>query len=403
MVVDDTPDNLRVLVGMLGERGYKVRPVPNGPLAISASLASPPDLIFLDINMPDMNGYEVCDRLKANPITRDIPIIFLTALGEWQDKDRAFSVGGVDYVTKPFKFEEVLARMRTHLSLRRMSRDLQEMNETLERRVEQRTAEVLKLHMERERIEGDLRVAAAIQTAMLPRHFPAFPDRRDIDVHATMDPAKQVGGDFYDYLLIDDDRLFFCIGDVSGKGVSAALFMAIVKTLIRDHALSGLAPDEILLHVNNALVQDNDSCMFATVFCGVLDTLTGSLSFSNGGHNPPLVRRGTSGTYEFLNLPSSMAIGPFPAKSGAYQLLSSNLGPEDLMFLYSDGVTEALNSVGEFFTEDRLKATLDASRTNSSQEVVITVSEALAGFSQGEPRADDVTMLAINANRKRSR
>ncbi len=395
MVVDDTPENLRVLVGMLGEQGYKVRPVPNGPLAISATLASPPDLILLDINMPGMNGYEVCERLKANSVTKDIPVIFLSALDDTLDKVKAFAVGGVDYVTKPFHFEEVLVRTRAQLSLRRMSRDLQAMNETLERRVEQRTAEVLALHVERERIEGDLRAAALIQSAMLPKNFPAFPHRVDIDVHATMDPARQVGGDFYDYFLVDEARLFFCIGDVSGKGISAALFMAIVKTLIKDHALSGLAPHEILLHVNNALVPDNDSCMFATVFCGVLDTLTGALVYSNGGHNPPLIRRGGAALFEFIELPSSMAIGPFPAAQGAYQLIHSTLKPEDMIFLYSDGVTEALNTSSEFFTEERLKAALDASPTRAAKDAIAAVNAALDSFACGEPRPDDVTMLAL--------
>ena len=394
MVVDDTPENLRVLVGMLGEHGYKVRPVPNGPLAISASLATPPDLILLDINMPGMNGYEVCERLKSHPSTMEIPVIFLSALDDTMDKVKAFAAGGVDYVTKPFHFEEIHARMRAHLTLRRMSRELKSMNETLEKRVEQRTAEVLKLHVERERIESDLRVAAVIQSSMLPCKFPAFPQRKDIDVHAMMDPARQVGGDFYDYMLVDDARLFFCIGDVSGKGISAALFMAIVKTLIKDRAVNGFAPDEVLLHANNALVQDNDNCMFATVFCGVFNTLTGGLSYSNGGHNPPLLRRGGE-NFEFLDVPDSIAIGPFPAKSDTYHLKQTHLEPDDMIFLYSDGVTEAVDPHADFYSEERLKMVLDAAAPRSSKEAIEVVNASLYEFSKGEPRPDDVTTLAI--------
>ncbi|HLF91306.1 MAG TPA: adenylate/guanylate cyclase domain-containing protein [Anaerolineales bacterium] len=146
LVVDDTPANLRLLAGMLTEHHYKVRPVPNGSLALGAAKAVPPDLILLDINMPGMNGYEVCQALKADPTTRDIPVIFISALDEVMDKVRAFEVGGVDYITKPFQFAEVIARVETHLSLRWFRQKLEEANQYLEKRVQERTAELFQLH-----------------------------------------------------------------------------------------------------------------------------------------------------------------------------------------------------------------------------------------------------------------
>ncbi|MCB9135941.1 MAG: response regulator [Anaerolineales bacterium] len=146
LVVDDTPANLRLLAGMLTENHYKVRPVPNGMLALGAAKAAPPDLILLDINMPGMNGYEVCKALKSEEATRDIPIIFISALDEVTDKVKAFEVGGVDYVTKPFQFEEVMARIETHLTLRWLRQKLEEANQYLEKRVQERTAELVRLH-----------------------------------------------------------------------------------------------------------------------------------------------------------------------------------------------------------------------------------------------------------------
>lgn len=151
LIVDDTPANLRLLSGMLTEQGYKVRAVINGPMALTAARTAPPDLILLDINMPEMNGYEVCAQLKEDERTRDIAIVFISALGETADKIKAFTVGGVDYITKPFQLEEVLARVQTHLALRNLQRRLQEANSILEQRVQERTAELVRLNAAMER------------------------------------------------------------------------------------------------------------------------------------------------------------------------------------------------------------------------------------------------------------
>lgn len=166
LVVDDVRANLRLLAGILAKQGYIVRPVPNGLLALAAAQADPPDLILLDINMPDMNGYQVCQRLKASQLTHDIPIIFISALDQTLDKVKAFSVGGVDYITKPFQVEEVLARVKTHLMLRLLNKKLQESNNELERRVAKRTAELAQLN--------------AIYERFVPREFLAFLQKKSI-------------------------------------------------------------------------------------------------------------------------------------------------------------------------------------------------------------------------------
>ena len=174
LVVDDTPANLRLLSQMLAEHGYLVRPVPDGLLALAATQAQPPDLILLDIRMPEMDGYEVCRRLKADPQTRDIPIIFISALGETEDKVKAFSVGGVDYITKPFQIEEVLARVEAHLSLRRLQQQLQDANR---------------------RFEEELTLAGQIQASFRPDGLPHIPGWH---LTATLQPAHETSGDFYE-------------------------------------------------------------------------------------------------------------------------------------------------------------------------------------------------------------
>ncbi len=248
----------------------------------------------------------------------------------------------------------------------------------------------------KQRIESDLKVATEIQMSMLPRSFPPFPDRKELDIFATMEPAKEVGGDLYDFLFIDKDKLFVCVGDVSGKGVPAALFMAIAKTLMNGLALQGLPPDEIMLVANNYMTEGNDACMFITVFCGILDTSTGTLLCCDAGHNPPAVlRRGESGL-EFLKLPKGLPLGTFPLSKGAYKCQELKLEPGDILFAYTDGVTEAMNASNELFGDARLAGALELAGAGSSvQGAVEAVRAAVRVHAAGEPQSDDMTMLAL--------
>ena len=183
LIVDDTPANLRLLSKMLAEQGYHVRPVPDGSLALAAVQAEPPDLILLDIRMPKMNGYQVCEHLKADAPTCDIPIIFISALDATQDKVRAFAVGGVDYITKPFQVEEVLARVETHLTLRNLQKQLQNANR---------------------KMAQELALAGEIQTSFLPRELPSIPGWQ---LSVTLKPSRETSGDFYDINLLPNGRL----------------------------------------------------------------------------------------------------------------------------------------------------------------------------------------------------
>ena len=160
----------------------------------------------------------------------------------------------------------------------------------------------------KERIESELKIASDIQMSILPRTFPAFPERTEFDIYATIKPAREVGGDFFDFFFMDDDHLFFAIGDVSGKGVPASLFMAISRTLLRANASSDTPPDEIVQKVNDKLAENNETCVFVTVFCGILNIASGEVVYTNGGHNPPLIiRSGEAPT--FISMPKGMALG----------------------------------------------------------------------------------------------
>lgn len=244
----------------------------------------------------------------------------------------------------------------------------------------------------KERIESELKIAREIQTGILPRIFPAFPERKEFDIFAMMEPAKEVGGDFYDFALVNDSTLYFCMGDVSGKGVPAALFMMITKTLLKNEALQGLSPSDILSRVNNILALDNNTSMFATVFCGLMDTRTGVIEFANAGHNPPLVCP-SGGAFEYLQTGKGFVLGPMAGFKFAQG--SITLGHGDTFFLYTDGVTEAMNPKKEFFTEDGLQKTLQALTGKDVKTAIHDVREALRDFTKDEPQSDDITMLAI--------
>src|SRR5687768_13999001 len=194
---------------MLKDRGYKVRPVPSGKLALLAAQRDPPDLILLDINMPDMTGYEVSERLKADEKLKGIPIIFISALTEPLDKVKAFAIGGVDYLTKPFQMEELHARVETHLKLRRLQIDLEEHSRHLE--------------LARERLKLDLKLARGVQHSLLPQQRPQVPG---YEFFSYYESAFEIGGDYYDFIPLPGQRIAVLLGDVAGKGVMAALLMA---------------------------------------------------------------------------------------------------------------------------------------------------------------------------------
>lgn len=250
---------------------------------------------------------------------------------------------------------------------------------------------LIEAYIEKERLEEGLKLAHDIQMSMLPKTFPPFPERRDLDIFAAITPAKKVGGDFYDFFFLDENRLCFAIGDVSGKGVPAALFMAVIKTLFKAIAGRVQNPGEILSTVNREICRDNDSQMFTTLFCGILDTRTGEIRYSNGGHNPPyhLSRAGV----QQVPKTGGRVLGLLEETTYAGSRLV--LGPGETLLLYTDGVTEALDPAEQFFSERRLESILTQINFASAREQIEYLTREITLFAAGAEQADDITTLAI--------
>lgn len=254
---------------------------------------------------------------------------------------------------------------------------------------------------DRERIATELNVAKQIQASMLPSIFPAFPDRQEFDIFAVMEPAKEVGGDFYDFFMIDDKRMGVVIADVSGKGVPAALFMVITKTLIKNQAGFSATPSDILEVVNDKLLEANDAALFVTVFIGILEIDTGRFTYSNAGHNPPLIAR-NGGSYEFLKVDSGFVLAGW--EGFRYKTAELFFKPGDRLVMYTDGVTEALNPDEELFGESRLMETLNEPSSSSIplEELVHKIRNSISIFESGTQQADDITIMALSFNEKSS-
>jgi PAS domain S-box-containing protein len=245
---------------------------------------------------------------------------------------------------------------------------------------------------QKERMEDELNIGREIQMSMLPLVFPPFPDHDEFSIYAVLEPAREVGGDFYDFFFIDDERFCICIGDVSGKGVPSALFMAVTKTLIKSRTTDDFSTASILTHVNTELSTDNKSCMFVTIFLGILNIRTGHLVYTNAGHNPPYLKRG-DGALQRLDARHGPVIG---AMSGmVYGEEVDTLGPGDLLFMYTDGVTEEMNVDEQLFSERRMAELLTSDKGNSAEATVRDTVSAVKRFKGETEQSDDITVLAL--------
>ena len=272
---------------------------------------------------------------------------------------------------------------------------LQESNASLEQRVQERTAELRRTTAEKERIGSELRIASEIQKSILPRTFPPFPDRADFEIYATTIPALEMGGDFYDFFLIDDKRLGVVIADVSGKGVPAAIFMAVSRSLLKATALASVSPSACLEHVNRLLCPDNDSAMFVTVFYGILHTESGELEFSNGGHNVPYI----IGHDRIVPVgqPAGTALGI--VDDARYHTNRMSLNAGETLVLYTDGVTEAMDTHGYLFSTPRFEQTLQRLVDQRPFDLLTRLVEDVHAFASGAVQADDITLLALQYRR----
>ena len=258
-----------------------------------------------------------------------------------------------------------------------------------ERRI---SAELARATEARKLLEQELGIAREIQMSTLPQLFPPFPDRPEIDLHAIMIPAKYVGGDLYEFFLVGENKLFFVIGDVSGKGVPAALFMTMALAVIRSYVIAGRSPSETLRRANNVLALRNERCTFVTIFCGLLDTETGHLLYANGGHNPPILMDGEGGV-TFLEAEGT-AIGAI--EDLEFQERELILKADQGLFLYTDGVTEAIDQKEELFSDQRLLGVLNVRhRAFTAEQIIARVNGQLTEFVGNAPQFDDITALAL--------
>jgi len=379
LVVDDNDDNRYTLTRRLQREGYKnLTMAANGREALDQLKAKPFDLVLLDIMMPDMNGYEVLEQVKASPKLRDMPIIMISALDEIDSVIRCVELGAEDYLTKPFNPTLLRARVGASLEKKRL-RD--EVKASLAR------------------LEQEMDAARQLQLGMLPLVFPKCTPEQPVEIHAVMEPAREVGGDFYDFFYASDRLLFFLVGDVSGKGAAAAMFMARTRSLVRmavqlwQKACGGqITPVHIAEAVNRELCQNNRDRMFVTLFLGVLDIKTGVLTYINAGHLPPCLLR-ASGCSEPLNDKPAMPLAVRTA--AAYAERTVTLMPDDSVLVFSDGVTEAMNSADELYGNARLQAVLRTASALSPAELVHTIKAKVDLFRGDAPQYDDVTMLAL--------
>jgi sigma-B regulation protein RsbU (phosphoserine phosphatase) len=377
LVVDDTPANLRLLSQMLSQEGYRVRAVTSGTRALASVQVSRPDLILLDIKMPELNGIEVCEHLKADPRTRDIPIIFVSALNELEDKVQAFAAGGVDYITKPFQFAEVLARVETHLALRQLQEQLRDANR--------------KLQDANRRFERELALAGRVQASFLPGELPLTPGWQ---IAAALKPARQTSGDFYDVISLSNGRLGLLVADVVDKGVGAALFMALCRTLIRTYASTHPArPESVLNAVNHRILSETETDQFVTAFYGILDPATGILTYCNAGHPPPLLFGREPDKPARPLARTGMALGVVDTE--AWEQATARFAPGDVLVLYSDGVTDAENRHEAAFNQERLQACVRANLERSAQEIQSALLDEIQEFVGQAIQFDDLTLMVV--------
>jgi sigma-B regulation protein RsbU (phosphoserine phosphatase) len=365
LIVDDVKANVDMLVEAL--RGdFKLSVALDGEAALRAVERNAPDLLLLDIMMPGIDGYEVCRRLRADKATRELPIMFLSSLEDVQDKARGFELGANDYLTKPFEILEVKARVRSLLKAKAY-------------------ADAVRAAQDR-----DLAIAREIQMGILPSDLVTPTQRLGLDVHAMIEPARHVGGDLFEVLRVSEDRLVVAVGDVCGKGIPAALFMAVAVTLLRTLARQLEGPREIVARLNEELAAQNPRGMFVTMAC--LELRGGTVTGANAGHDTTLLVRGSGSTAQVF--PSSGT--PLGLMAGqAYASETLELGAGDTLVLSTDGVSEARDPAGAFFGEERLTACFAGGAGQTATESVARVMQAVRAFAAGAPQSDDITILAV--------
>ena len=329
-------------------------------------------IVLSDINMPEMDGLTLLTKLKElkNP---GLKTVIVSAYGDMDNIRTAMNRGAYDFITKPVNFDDLEITI----------------NKTLDEILSIRNW--LNEHDQLVSIQYDLNISREIQQAILPKKFPPFPDEPNFDIYASMVAANEVGGDFYDFFLIDKHRLGFVIGDVSGKGVSAAIFMAVSRTLIRATGIKGDSVSDCMEYVNNLLCKESVSSMFVTVFYGILNTQTGEIDYVNAGHNPPYIL--TSKGISMVELTNGLPLGVIDDFS--FESKKIQLKKGDQFLLYTDGVVEAFNLEETAYGEEKFEYFLNQSLQLPVETIIKKSFTELKDFAGIAPQSDDITFLGI--------
>jgi serine phosphatase RsbU (regulator of sigma subunit) len=369
LLVDDDPANIKMVTLLLKDL-YEIRGATNGLAALREAKASPtPDLILLDANMPEMDGYEVCRRLKGDPDTRDIPIIFLTGQTEIAHETRGFSIGAVDYIHKPFSEAIVRARVETHLTLREARQEVARQLRTL---------------------TDELETARQVQASILPRELPKI---AGLDIAARCLPMAAVAGDFYDFIVVDESRLGTLIADVSGHGMPAALIASMLKIALYTEVSQACEPAQVLSGLNQTLCGKFYD-RYVTAAYAFLDVERKTLKYAGAGH-PPLLFRGAGGNVREIEK-NGLLLSWLPDQG--YSDVELPIGKGDWIVLFSDGLTEARNPAGEPFGLERLKEVLQKQRETSADAFADALLGQVTCWTEqpaGEGPDDDITLVAI--------
>ena len=374
LVVDDEPD-LEPLILQRMRRNirsgrYSFVFAGNGIEALERLTNEPDiDMVVSDINMPQMDGLTLLEQIpKVDPNVRSI---IISAYGDMRNIRTAMNRGAFDFVTKPLDFEDL------QITIDRTLQHMTEWKEALESR-DKLVA-----------LQNELDVASKMQQSILPTSFPETPE---YEVYGNMNPARNVGGDFYDLIPMDNGRIGLCVADVSDKGVPAALFMMSSRTLLKGSAIGMGAPGSVLSEVNTLLTENNETMMFVTLVYVLYDPETGVLTYANGGHCNPLVVHPDGSSIE-LPQTGGVALGVMPGLD--YREDSATLNPGDTLILYTDGVSEAMNAEAEEFGVERLQQLFANQPPNSARTAIETIMQAVSDFAGATPQSDDVTCLVL--------
>jgi sigma-B regulation protein RsbU (phosphoserine phosphatase) len=383
LVVDDEFDILELMELNLTADGFEVITASSGREALAKAKQQAPDLILLDLMMPQMDGYEVMNRLKADKMLAKIPVIMLTALSQVDDKIEGLSAGADDYITKPFDLKEITARIKVVLKRTRTAKYVNPLIRAMGDKFTEAKVEQLAHH---------LKAAAEIQRQLLPQETPQF---EGIDIAGVLRSSMMVAGDFYDFIPLPEEQLGLTICDIRGKGLPAAMLMVMVRTILRLVCREETSPDKVLKRINDILALDTDPGLFATMVYGVLDAKSLTFTYSNAGHCYPIKVNSHQKEVRLLGT-GGMVLGIFD--SALFETETVTLNKNDVLVFYTDGITETENAAAELYGEERLTEIIQRNTNLSANEILEQIENSLAEFSDTNQRSDDLTIVVVKIN-----